>query len=51
MPFALRGMEEQYSLVPKQFIHFPPYTKIYDAEVTMSTQNIFLKIISIDLKI
>ena len=26
-------MEEQYSLVPKQFIHFPPDTKIYDADV------------------
>ena len=33
MHFALRGVEEQYSVVSKQFIHFPQDTKIYDADV------------------
>ena len=31
--FALRGVEEQYSLVPNQFIHFTPDSKICEADI------------------
>ena len=51
MHFALRGVEEQYSLVPNQFIRFLSDTTIYESHVTMSTLNLFLRIISIDTKI
>ena len=33
MHFALRGVEEQYSLVPNQFVRFPPDTAIYEPDV------------------
>ena len=33
MHFALRGVEEQYSLVPNQFIRFPSDTTIYESHV------------------
>ena len=33
MHFALRGVEEQYNLVPNQFIRFPHDTSVYNSDV------------------
>ena len=44
--FALRGVQEQYDLVPHQFVRFPTDVAIYDRNVYYEYTGSFPKIIN-----
>ena len=48
--FTLREIQEQYDLVPSQFVHYPQDTKIYDESVYYEYRDMYLKTINTILK-